>query len=365
MAVRNESHASVAGIGLAPSTHVDALATEVRNDVTATDAALSQDPSVASCLDASKPMKPQGSTWASRRSVRALAKKRARAAKQGAKALPPLDPHEIVDRLRLHSTGLVEDIYTLVLRQIQGEDQRESRLDAKAQGLLVTSGLSLTVAFTFGGILLQHPEYFSPLGRIATLGQWPLYATVISYCAALIAGLGSSIYAVRALLVTDGYRATSERDVLDEEELAAADEEYASELSNEHPDRQLGNAKAQSRFRRHMAAHYWQIWQQHNRLHERKATTIGRGQRLFLCFLSALIVIGIAIGYSVLSEMRSPPANTPANQGTATGTNVMSNGGSAQPTSPMPTPPASPVSRPAPTSVPSGGVPVKRNNGTP
>lgn len=236
-----------------------------------------------------------------------------------AKALPLLEPAEIVDRLRLHSNGLVEDIHALVLRQLQAEDQREARLDAKAQGLLITSGLSLTVAFTFGGILLQHPEYLSPLEHIATLGKWPLYAIVACYGIALVVGLLASVFAVLALLVTEDYRATSERDVLDEGELGAADDEYIVETSKENGERQFANAKAQARFRRYVTAHFWQIWQQHGRLHERKATRIGRGQWLFLGFLSALIIIGIAIGYSAILKIHSPQGNVAPNQGTAHG----------------------------------------------
>jgi hypothetical protein len=104
-------------------------------------------------------------------------------------------------------------------------------------------------------------------------------------------------------MVTDDYRATSERDVLDEAELAAADEEYNTEVHKTDGDRKLANDNAQARFRRHMTAHYWQIWQQHSRLHDGKVTIIGRGQRLFLGFLSALIIIGVAMGCAALMQI--------------------------------------------------------------
>lgn len=202
--------------------------------------------------------------------------------------VPPLSGEEVADRLRLHSGGLVEDLHAIVIRQIQAEEQRESRLDGKAQGLLITAGLSLTVSFTLGGMLLQHPEYLSAIGR------WPTVALVSVYMAALVAGLTSSVRAVRALYVTDGYRSVSEHDALNEAELSAADAECVD------PKEPRDNARAQWRFRRYMMVQYWQIWQQHFVVHEAKARMIKSGQRAFLVFLVLMMVIGLSLAIAAV-----------------------------------------------------------------
>jgi len=106
---------------------------------------------------------------------------------------PPLTREEIGERLRLNSATIVDDLHALALRQIQAEDQRESRLDAKAQGLLITSGLSLTVAFTFGGMLLEHPDYLDALSNAIGAGRWPARFLIGLYVFALIAGLLASV----------------------------------------------------------------------------------------------------------------------------------------------------------------------------
>jgi hypothetical protein len=217
-----------------------------------------------------------------------------------AKPRTPLAPAEIVEGLRLHSPGLVEDLHALSLRQIAAEDQRESRLDAKAQGLLVTAGLSLTVAFTFGGMLLQHPEYLTAMNDGLGLGAWPARVLFGLYSLALIAGLLASVQAVRALYVSNRYRGVDERDVLNVPELRAADSEVA-------PNGETDDKRKQARYRRYMTAHFWQIWQQHYDVHETKASRIKRGQHLFLIFLLSLMLIGTAMAYAAVYRFENPP----------------------------------------------------------
>lgn len=224
---------------------------------------------------------------------------------------PPLSRDELVERMCLHSPGLVEDLYSGALRAIQAEDTRESRLDGKAQGLLVTSGLSLTVAFSFGGIILQHPEYLTALER--HVGGWLPIAVVVVYAVALIGGLSASVYAVRSLFVSGKYRTTSDHDALDHPELLAADEEFSAEIktnANAEPrppvDYKRANERAQLRYRRYITPHYWQIWQHHRDIHEKKATLIGRGQHLFVVFLVSLLLIALTMGASALMRVEAP-----------------------------------------------------------
>jgi hypothetical protein len=226
-----------------------------------------------------------------------VAKRAARALQLKARAARPvvrLTEAELRDRLFLNSGGLVEEIHAIALRQNAGEDQRESRLDAKAQGLLGTAGLSLTVAFTFGGILLQHPEYLEPLG-------WFARAVLAFYALALLFGLGASVRAVQALYVTDGYRCLSERAVFNDDQLKSVDREAGTD-----------DNKAKAIYRRYITIQHWTNWQETFAVHERKATVIKKGQRLFLYFLFTLILIGCAMTYSAFSRQENPPPSNPA-----------------------------------------------------
>jgi hypothetical protein len=219
-----------------------------------------------------------------------------------------LSRKDILDRLRLNSSGLVEEIHSIALRQNQAEDQRESRLDGKAQGLLGTAGLSLTVAFTFGGILLKNPEYLKPLG-------WTLGAAVVAlYALALLFGLVASIEAIRALFVSNSYAALSDDDVFNEERLIAADKEAlkaakaaAKAEGKETPNaaaRTEGDKAAQSFLRRSLIVQHWTIYRQHYDTHERKASIIKCGQYFFIAFLVTLLLIGAAVSAAAFVRFR-------------------------------------------------------------
>lgn len=220
--------------------------------------------------------------------------------------LPALTDTELVQRMRLHSPAVVEEIHAVVQRQLQAEDQREARLDSKAQGLLGTAGLSLTVAFTFGGLLLEHPEYLEPLTKSDALGRWPARCVILLYALALLAGLVASVHAVWGLFVTAEHRGVDERDVLNPDELASVDNEYSQEAVRPLGDRELGDARARTVYRRYLVVHLWLIWQRHFRLHGRKADIIKRGQISFVVFVGALLLIGAATTFSALWRLDRP-----------------------------------------------------------
>lgn len=204
-------------------------------------------------------------------------------AKEDAPRKPWLTSRELNERLTLGSAELVEEIHGLALRLLAGEDQRESRIDAKAQGLLVTAGLSLTAASTFGGVLLQHPEY------LASVGTSGAKAVVGIYGFGLLAGLVASLFAVLGLLVKNTFRTVDEHDALSADALAIADAEK--------------DAAARTAYRRYMSLHYWRMWQRNFTVLERKARTIKVGQACFIAFLVALMVLGTAMAYTALDRV--------------------------------------------------------------
>jgi hypothetical protein len=194
---------------------------------------------------------------------------------------------DIAAALALHSPGLVAEVHAISLRALQAEEQRESRLDAKAQSLLTAASLTLTVAFTFGGsVLLGHPEYLRSGGTLVAV------ACLGGYGLALVMGLLASIHAVSALRVSNEYRHVAESDVFNRQELLEAD------AACTEPAAKSDNEKAVALYQRYMASAYWRIWQQHYALHERKADKIRKGQRALLGFLAMLLLIAGALAYT-------------------------------------------------------------------
>src|SRR5262245_4656630 len=129
-----------------------------------------------------------------------------------------LTPEELVDRFCVFSPGIVADLHSLTLQNLQTEDARESRLDAKASILLLASSLVLALVVVLGAILLRS-RALDTFGR----GALPF---VVLYIATLLAGLLAAVGAVRVLLVSGEYRGIDECAVLNADELAAADKEF-------------------------------------------------------------------------------------------------------------------------------------------
>lgn len=236
----------------------------------------------------------------------------------------------------LRSPKLVDELYDLAKRQIASEDKRETNLAAKAVSLLSATGLSLTVAFTFGGVLLQRPEYLTALGS----ARLPL--VVVPYALALLAGMTASWFALRSLLVRSDYRDVAEEDVFGKE-LSAADEKVDEGLPA---------------YRRFLTVHLWLIAQEISKIHDQKATQIARGQRCFFAFLLLLLPIGGSMTYSLLVAKQTSPSPVP----------VMcvqeQKNPSSQPPSPAPAPTSEPA-KPQPTSVPTTGRQFQANTTPP
>lgn len=204
---------------------------------------------------------------------------------------PPvsLTEEQLRDRLAVNSPELMQELLTLVQGQITSEVGRQARLDAKSTSLLTASGLSLTVAFTFGGLLIAQPKVFSAL-------------IVVAFGTAVFSGIFAAMYAVRALSVSDKYRTTHEETLFDAAMLQEANEPPA--LRNEDmPDAEKRTFGVME-YRKFIVPHLWTIVQDHRRIHERKGALIRRGQFCLLGFLGALLVVCVFVVHAVSSAPR-------------------------------------------------------------
>ena len=188
-----------------------------------------------------------------------------------------LEDAELRERLRLHSKGLVNQIYEISLRVLDGDVRRESALDSKATGLLGAVGLSLTVAFTFGGVLIEHPERFSQDGLIS-------YKIIVGlYGLSLASGLLAGLWALRALKV-QLHQSIDERDFLNPVVLAESDTD-----NSDDEDKKI------TYYKRYLAAHYIRVYHENSLVHDRKAATIHTGQIFFFVFLTGIFLISASL----------------------------------------------------------------------
>jgi hypothetical protein len=194
---------------------------------------------------------------------------------------PDLTREELSKRLRLGSTALVKELYEIALRQIQSETGRQTRLDGKATSLLTAVGLSLTVAFTFGGqVLLAHATEL----RAIDAPRWTFALVIFAF--ALIAGLGAGVLAMLALRV-QAYATVDEQAVFNETMLAQAEGAETEE-------------EGVAEYRRYLTVQLWRITQRQLHAHESKAGLIEKGQFCFLTFLGTLFLICLYLVASIV-----------------------------------------------------------------
>lgn len=193
---------------------------------------------------------------------------------------------ELVKRLALRSTALVNDLYQIALRQLDTEERRDALLTTKAGGLLGHVGISATIGASVVGIL-SHQSGLMPK------------ALAIGFAVVLLFGAVAAILAIKVLLVRGDYQGLNEEVVFKPEVLLEADGvvDTGHEGSPASPADAL-RAPPETEptiYRRWLIAHIWGICQHHGRILEGKATTLRRAQQNFAAFIIGLVGLVVVL----------------------------------------------------------------------
>jgi hypothetical protein len=205
------------------------------------------------------------------------------------------DVDALLARTKFWSPSLVELLYTVAKDQLAAEERRDVLLIGKANALLGVTGLSLTVAFTYGGMLLNREEV--PRGI-----AWV-------YAIALLVGFGAAGCAICAMLVRSS-QSVGLSGVLNDDFLKAADaadvpmpplpktedgvglKRPLEQLSGEPAQKVESTETGTTAYKRYLAAYYWRIYGANSRKHGTTAIWVLVGQVLYGVFLLALLVAG-------------------------------------------------------------------------
>lgn len=194
---------------------------------------------------------------------------------------PPLTGPQLSERVTRSSPALLKELYDIARRQIVTEAGRQTRLDSKATSLLTAAGLSLTVAFTFGGqMIIGHRSPIDP-------AHVPIWAQT-AFAVGVIFGLAAACFAIGALFVRGSYLTVNERSIFSEAALKAAEDAY-------DPATPGSDVVGMSEYHKALIPHLWCISQKHASVHETKATLIKVGQGLFLAFLMSLFIVFLSL----------------------------------------------------------------------
>lgn len=184
---------------------------------------------------------------------------------------------EINERLdKLWSPSLVDVLYDLGKNQVLAEERRLTLLMTKANSLLGVTGFSLTVAFTFGGMLLQR-----------SMSEWARWL----YLLGLATGLGAAICAIAAMFIRQS-RGVSAKDVFDPTALASADAADVTKFPVAPGESVVSSQVGSTAYKRNLVSHLWQIYQFNSSQHDMTAGLIRKGQILYSAFLVSILVNG-------------------------------------------------------------------------
>ena len=196
----------------------------------------------------------------------------------------PRDMPEMLDRLRLHSGVLVDELLKLALKASDSEDARAAQLNTKATSLFAANGLAVTIVFAFGSTLLGRLSLFSASERPLIAGAFLL---------SLLVGLSSGLFALVALLVRDDHAALDDAHLFDEPMLSSADTET--------------EAEGLKVYRRYIIAHVWSIRRQNKRVLNYKTSYLRRGQIAFFMFMFLVLAIGAMFANAVAWKVGGSP----------------------------------------------------------
>ncbi len=235
-----------------------------------------------------------------RRAVRAP--DRLKSAAAAANTPAQLTERELVERVRLRSHLVVDEIYEIAKQQLDSEERRDGVLAGKAASLLGIGGLSVTLAFTFGGLVLQHPEHW------AGLGPYGFRVLTILFVVALALGMAGGLMALWVLKVRT-FETVNEADVFSSGELEDGEREWETAWQKDPSGTGADPSPdivARSRYRRYLLVHYWTIYRRNRQRLEEKARWLLLGQKLYFAFMVALMLIGIGVAVAAFRRSSTP-----------------------------------------------------------
>lgn len=241
-----------------------------------------------------------------------------------------LSDDDILERLRINDKEVVASVYGICLDLLYKEEDRSKNLDTKGSTLLGVSGLTSTVVFSLGGLLIEKIANVS----LPFIGK-PMWLLSLLYATSSITLLCCILAAILAIRARSDLKWINEEDVFKEEVISSDVNTY----------------------KRYMAAHYWSILRNNFTINETKGRRLKAGYWLFFVALIQILPIIVIIGtYSyqkgkgacIMSENK-PPATPAPGSGVTRTLGIFENSTTAE--------------KPAPTPKPTGGSNTTRSGG--
>jgi hypothetical protein len=180
-----------------------------------------------------------------------------------------LSEDEIIERLRTDDSEVINTIYQTCLELLTKEDERSKLIDTKGSALLGMSGLSASVVFSLGGILIEKIINI-PLLVIGC----PIPSLVIFYFTSSATLLLTLLFTLLAIRTRSDWRDMKDEDIFQVRMIEEGINPY----------------------KRYMTVHAWKIYQNNFSVNEKKGRNLKIAHWLFFGALLQLLPIILIIG---------------------------------------------------------------------
>ena len=181
----------------------------------------------------------------------------------------PLSIDQIIERLQIKNTVVVDTAYSLCYSLIQQEADRQVNLDGKANNFLGLIGVYITLVFGLGGLILKDIECFF----------W-IVILILFYLGSLLFSFAALFFSFQAMKARSDYKTISEKDIFHEEMLK----------------------ENESVYKRYLSSHFWQVYRNNFTINELKGKELKKSARMFLFSLVFLLVLIILLSLYTLQK---------------------------------------------------------------
>lgn len=186
-----------------------------------------------------------------------------------------LSDDEILERLSTDDEHIIGEIHKTCFDVLYKEEERTKFIDSKGASLIGIIGLSSSLVFTLGGILIEKITNVN-FPMIGCPIPWLVFLYISSSLTLLMAILWSFL----AVKTRSDWRWLDDKDIFHDEMIREGINLY----------------------KRYMAAHAWYIFKNNFKINENKAGRLKSAQLLFMFALFQLIPIIVIIGLYALKK---------------------------------------------------------------
>lgn len=189
-----------------------------------------------------------------------------------------LSDAEIIERLRTDDKDIINEIHKTCFDILYEEEERTKFIDSKGSSLIGIIGLSSSLVFTLGGILIEKISNVN----LPIIGC-PIPLLVFMYFSSSLTLLIAIIFLFFAVKTRSDWRWLKDEDIFGGEKGEMIDQGI-------------------NPYKRYMSVHAWMIFRNNFDINENKANYLKKAQCLFIIALVQLIPIIVVLGLYALKK---------------------------------------------------------------